>query len=205
MRILFFVILIFLGINPQTFGQEHASMDSCFVISFVKKKSEQQPLNTTFNPNGMILLPNGVYDFRINGENAPFCKILTIKKDAFTISYPMYAKNKILVYDTLEIPVAYKNLSLAVSSLHEGARGLDEVMSSSRYKIEILKLPVLGKCFIESPKVCDNRDCLHPLPANNYLTQWEWKTVYVENNVVYLLDVGNLTKPRLRKNQIKIK
>ena len=150
------------------------------------------------------LVPNGVYDFIINGENAPFCKILSIQKDAFTITYPRYGKNKALVYDTLAIPIAHKDLALSVSSLHEGVRGLDEIMSRTRYKIEILKIPLSEKKLIENPKVCDNKDCLHPLPANYYLTQLEWKPLYIENGAVCLLDTWIVTKPRLRKNKIKI-
>ena len=128
---------------------------------------------------------NGVYDFVINKKLYYFSRIIKVSENDFQIE-KIHSINNQLIYDTLLVRLNVDKISIRPSSLHNGIVGMNKFMKSNKYNFRIVKQSKY--CKIPDTKICDDKKCIKFKIGHQYLTQFGWKPIYVENGKLFLLD-----------------
>ncbi len=138
-------------------------------------------LSPYFHPNGIYLVENGIYNFKINGKKYHMHRIINVREDSLTIvfgadqepkfSFPINAIEKLTFY-----------------SLDNGRVGFPHnILKPNKFKFETVKSENI--CRVEKAKIYLDRDKKEYIEGYQYMTAgFGWKPVYKENGKTYLLD-----------------
>lgn len=175
-------LIIFIAFTGFSFSQS----DSGYVCLVYKKDfKELDSLKYYFQPHGLILKQNAIYNFKINGNKYYNYRILNIRKDSISIAFTTDSISEI-TFSLNEID------RLFFESRNNNMVGRGHKFKSSKYNFKIVKdvdYLVPGK------KVCENKDCSKWYNAQLYMTAgFGWKPIYYENGKYYLLDNKYITE-----------
>jgi len=121
MKLLFVALALFTTL--QVFGQNEKP---CMVIQFLHEDSllSKPNLTTSYQPAGFYLVPNGVYDFIIDGKKYFQAILLAVDNKGFSISTNWETNGKTeIVKDTLSFLIDQK-IQLRMISMDDGVGGL---------------------------------------------------------------------------------
>ena len=139
------------------------SSDSCFALRVARRDaSDTLVLNEGFHSKGLLLLIDGVYNFRVRGKDYPMHRILEITRDSIRIGF---------CTDSLAtISFAPSEIDhLLFYSLDNGVTGFPHIrLKPSKFAFEIIEHS--APCSIPRSKVCSDRDCLVSVDGYHYLT-----------------------------------
>jgi len=177
MRKIYKLIILLLA-----FSDVSAQTENCLSI-LVKKKgyTDIKTLTEFYNPNGLYLLQDGIYNFKINGKKYEMYRIVNISKDSLTI-----------VFGTEDQPLKTFPITLLEKltfySLDNGRVGFPHNSTSSdNYEFVPIQNP--PACRIEKVKIYKDKTKTDFIEGYNYLTDgYGWKPVYKENGKTLLLD-----------------
>lgn len=170
-------ILFFFLFSTQVYAQG----DSCKVIQVLGKQySDTTSLNSSYQEKGIVLVQNGIYDFKIDGKNYYAYRILAINGDTISLAWAMQrwisVKTTVDKINKVMLPLL-ENGELQRSKLE---------MSKRKYTFSIV-CRSLYKHTIS--KVCENDECSIYIRAYLYLTANEgWKPVYEFDGITYMRD-----------------
>lgn len=169
-------------LSTLTFSQT----GNCWCIK-VKKKNipDSNSLTPYFHPNGIYLVENGIYNFKINGKEYFMHRINDIKKDSLTIVFGADKEPKF----TFSVAKIEK---LTFYSLDNGRVGFPHNhFKPSKFDFETVQTEKI--CKVEKAKVFIDRDRLEYIEGYQYMTAgYGWKPVYKENGKTHLLDKSTI-------------
>jgi len=178
MTIRILVIILGLSLSIQSFSQK----ENCWSLKIEKKDIvDTVSLSQYFNTDGLYLVVNGIYNFKINGTKYFMHRIIDIRKDSLTIvfgadngpefTFPVNAIEKLTFY-----------------SLDNGRVGFPpNILKPNKFDFETVQTENI--CEIEKAKIYINRDSNEFIEGYQYMTAgYGWKPVFKENSKTHLLD-----------------
>jgi len=180
------LLFIFLGIVFS--GQIVAQSDECWALMVRKKGvSDTTILTENYNPNGIYLQKDGIYNFKVHGEQFDMYRITEITEDQITIAFTT-DRAQTYSFSPKEID------KVVFYARDEGKIGYPHVnFTSKKYDFNIIECP--AACFVEKARIYETTYSENYIEGYNYMTAgYGWKPVYEKNGKVYLLDLSKVVE-----------
>ena len=171
-------------------GSLYAQEDSCLVVRILSEElSDTSGLTEFYNPRGMYLLQNGIYNFKVNGKSYNHHRIVSINGDSIQIAWAMDTE-PLIKFHVNEID------KLVFPSLDNGVSGFPHpTLTRKKYNFQVVSHKPYK---LTLAKICEDDDCQKYFEAYLFMTSgYGWKPIYKQNGETYMLDksvIHNLKK-----------
>lgn len=172
------ILFIELLLSTQIFSQT----EKCWSIKVEKKNTPDSiSLSPYFHPNGIYLVKNGIYNFKIKGTKYFMYRITDIKKDSLSIVFGADNEPE-FGFSVSEIE------KLTFYSLDNGRVGFPHNhFKPNKFDFETVQTDNI--CEVKKVKIYFDQDEKEYIEGYQYMTAgYGWKPVYKENGKTHLLD-----------------
>jgi hypothetical protein len=184
------ILLVFLSLLIGYNSYSQTDNNDCFYLRVLNRKflKDSLLLRPQNYLQGFCVLTNGVYDLGINDKKYLYHRILKITSDSI---YSCYVFDTVT---TLKFSI-HDDIIIYLSQRKDGATGLSRYSKRKRQDYEFKIIPSKKKCFLQTAKVCSNKNCDQQFDAYQYLTAFkDFFPIYQENEQDFVIEGSSIEK-----------